>query len=72
MKRWQPINTAPLDTPLVVTDGRSHRFATLQSQKPIWKFEDNQTITNYAAGISQGNTFSPTHWFLLPKLMVQQ
>jgi hypothetical protein len=72
MKVWQPIASVPLDTVVIVTDGRSRRLATLQSQKPVWKIDPENQNTNYASGLSQaGPTFSPTHWFALPKLPVK-
>ncbi len=75
MKCWQPISTAPLDTPVIVTDGRSRRIATLKSQKPTWQFEaENQPMQGFSTlgGLQQGSAcqFTPTHWFSLPKLPV--
>jgi len=71
MRRWQPISTVPLNTPVIVTDGRSRRIATLKPQNPVWRYEDeNPPFLNLTSGLSQGAAyqFVPTHWFSLPKL----
>lgn len=73
MRRWQPISTVPLNTPVVVTDGRSRRIATLKPQNPVWQFEsENKSAQNPMlanSGLHQlAYSFTPTHWFSLPKL----
>lgn len=71
MKRWQPISTVPLDTPVIVTDGRSRLMAVLKAQKPVWQYEpegQSNFASNQIGGLNQGYQFTPTHWFSLPKL----
>jgi hypothetical protein len=72
MRRWQPISTVPLDTPVIVTNGRSRRMAILRTQKPVWDFEPEAQSHAYANAlgslVQSPAQFVPTHWFALPKL----
>jgi hypothetical protein len=72
VKRWQPISTVPLDTPVIVTNGRAWRLAVLKTQKPLWDYALDAhatTCTNQLNALAQNiDRFIPTHWSPLPKL----
>ncbi len=72
---WQPIKSAPLDKPVLLTDGKAVHLAEL---KASWVFSDapkpvvNHGLNQMAGQLSmmqpRAATFSPTHWHAVPKL----
>lgn len=67
--KWQPIKTAPLNTPIIVTDGARQYMAM---QKTSWVFNEtplspaNGLVAQAITTFSVGKPFTPTLWMAIP------
>lgn len=62
--KWQPIKTAPLNVPIIVTDG-SRQFMAMQ--KTSWVYSDAPPSCSNSGGIANiGKPFTPTLWMAMP------
>lgn len=64
MSEWQPIKTAPTETPIIIYDGEMICCAEKQF---LWEGHEGYWYCVGAKGYEWDNSFkSPTHWMPLP------
>lgn len=75
MTKWQPIKSAPLDTHILLTDGKAVHLATLKASwvfseapKPVIALGGQHAVANQYFGALKA--FEPTHWHSITKLPV--